>query len=61
MAEPARAWRVIRLHHVAFAHEGDDAPGVLTGLVDGDDWCGVGSGGLRLLGHSVVRFIGLGN
>ena len=27
MEEPARAWRVIRLHHVAFAHEGDDAPG----------------------------------
>ena len=35
--------------------------GVLTGLVDGDDWRGVGSGGLRLLGHAVVRFIGVGN
>jgi methylmalonyl-CoA/ethylmalonyl-CoA epimerase len=33
MEEPARAWRVIRLHHVAFAHEGDDVPGVLTGLL----------------------------
>jgi len=33
MGEPDRAWRVIRLHHVAFAHEGDDAPAVLTGLL----------------------------
>jgi methylmalonyl-CoA/ethylmalonyl-CoA epimerase len=33
MEEPARAWRVIRLHHVAFAHEGADAPDVLTGLL----------------------------
>jgi len=31
--EAGRAWRVIRLHHVAFAHEGDDAPGVLTSLL----------------------------
>src|SRR5215831_827764 len=33
MGEPGRAWRVIRLHHVAFAHEGDGPPGVLTGLL----------------------------
>ncbi len=33
MEEAGRAWRVIRLHHVAFAHEGDDAPGVLTSLL----------------------------
>jgi len=33
MGEPDRAWRVTRLHHVAFAHEGDGAPGVLTGLL----------------------------
>ena len=33
MGEPVRAWRVIRLHHVAFAHGGDGAPDVLTGLL----------------------------
>ena len=33
MGEPGRAWRVIRLHHVAFAHRGSDAPRVLTGLL----------------------------
>ena len=39
MGEPDRAWRVIRLHHVAFAHAGDGAhggdgaPDVLTGLL----------------------------
>src|SRR5215831_18207878 len=33
MGEPGRAWRVIRLHHVGFAHEGDGAPDVLTGLL----------------------------
>src|SRR5215468_8431841 len=33
MTQPGRAWRVIRLHHVAFAHWGDDAAGVLTGLL----------------------------
>ncbi len=32
-ASPARSWRVIRLHHVAFAHHGDGAPGVLAGLL----------------------------
>ena len=35
MGEPDKAWRVIRLHHVAFAHEGDGAPAVLTGLPPG--------------------------
>ena len=33
MAQPGRAWRVLRLHHVALAHWGDEAPGVLTGLL----------------------------
>ena len=33
MGGPGRAWRVIRLHHVAFAHRGDDTPGVLTDLL----------------------------
>ena len=33
MGEPGRAWRAIRLHHVAFAHRGSDAPRVLTGLL----------------------------
>ena len=33
MTQPGRAWRVMRLHHVALAHWGDEAPGVLTGLL----------------------------
>ena len=33
MGEPGRAWRVIRLHHVAFAHRGDGTLRVLTGLL----------------------------
>ena len=33
MGEPGRAWRVTRLHHVAFAHWGDDAPGQLADLL----------------------------
>ena len=33
MADPERAWRVTGLHHVAFAHAGEDAPGVLAGLL----------------------------
>ena len=33
MGEPERTWRVTRLHHVAFAHEGDDAPGQLADLL----------------------------
>lgn len=31
-AGPA-GWRVLRLHHVAFAHEGGDAAGLLAGLL----------------------------
>lgn len=33
MADPERAWRVIGLHHVAFAHDGDAVPGVLGDLL----------------------------
>lgn len=33
MGEPVRAWRVTRLHHVAFAHRGDDAPRLLAELL----------------------------
>ena len=33
MGEPGRAWRVTRLHHVAFAHWGDHAPGQLADLL----------------------------
>lgn len=33
MANPETNWRVTRLHHVAFAHKGDDAPGSLAGLL----------------------------
>ena len=33
MGEPGRAWRVTRLHHVAFAHWGDQAPGQLADLL----------------------------
>src|ERR1700744_5720923 len=35
----------------------DGQSGILAGLFYGDDWHGVGSVGLRLLVHSVVRFI----
>ena len=31
--EPAARWRVLRLHHAAFAHRGEEAPGVLSGLL----------------------------
>ena len=33
MGEPGRAWRVTRLHHVAFAHWGDHAPEQLADLL----------------------------
>jgi methylmalonyl-CoA/ethylmalonyl-CoA epimerase len=33
MTHPASSWRVIRLHHVAFAHRGDGAPAVIAGLL----------------------------
>jgi methylmalonyl-CoA/ethylmalonyl-CoA epimerase len=33
VGEPERTWRVTRLHHVAFAHRGDDAPRRLTDLL----------------------------
>lgn len=33
MAREASSWRVIRLHHVAFAHHGDGPAAVLTGLL----------------------------
>ena len=33
MGEPERTWRVTRLHHVAFAHAGDDAPARLADLL----------------------------
>ncbi len=33
MGEPEKVWRVIRLHHVAFAHKGNDAPRLLTDLL----------------------------
>jgi methylmalonyl-CoA/ethylmalonyl-CoA epimerase len=31
--EPVRAWRVTRLHHVAFAHQADDTPNLLADLL----------------------------
>ena len=33
MGDPERTWRVIRLHHVAFAHCGDDVPQRLADLL----------------------------
>jgi methylmalonyl-CoA/ethylmalonyl-CoA epimerase len=33
VADQERAWRVIRLHHVAFAHHGSDAPRLLSELL----------------------------
>lgn len=33
MGKPARAWRVIRLHHVAFAHRGAGVSAVLADLL----------------------------
>jgi methylmalonyl-CoA/ethylmalonyl-CoA epimerase len=33
VTEPERAWQVTGLHHVAFAHDGEQAPGVLAGLL----------------------------
>lgn len=33
MEEPDRTWRVIRLHHVAFAHQGSAAPRLLGELL----------------------------
>jgi methylmalonyl-CoA/ethylmalonyl-CoA epimerase len=33
VAEPRAAWRVTGLHHVAFAHAGQDVPGVLGDLL----------------------------
>lgn len=32
MADPERAWQVTGLHHVEFAHDGGDTPGVLGDL-----------------------------
>src|SRR6202008_4282922 len=43
------------------AADRDCLPGILASLFYRDNWLGVGSVGLRLLGHSVVRFIGLSN
>jgi methylmalonyl-CoA/ethylmalonyl-CoA epimerase len=33
LARPERPWRVVRLHHVAFAHQDADTPGLLSGLL----------------------------
>jgi methylmalonyl-CoA/ethylmalonyl-CoA epimerase len=33
LAKPERPWRVIRLHHVAFAHQDADTPRLLSGLL----------------------------
>ena len=33
MDEPVRKWRVTRLHHVAFAHQGEDTAGRLADLL----------------------------
>jgi methylmalonyl-CoA/ethylmalonyl-CoA epimerase len=33
VGEPVRKWHVTRLHHVAFAHAGDDTPGRLAELL----------------------------
>ena len=33
MGDPERTWRVTRLHHVAFAHGGDDVPQRLADLL----------------------------